>query len=63
MGLLSWRRKRKGQGESCAQICAPSARKIGDSHYRIAAELYELLRQVANPKGQGSISDDQAFAG
>jgi hypothetical protein len=24
--------------------------KIGDSHYRMAAELHDLLRQVANPE-------------
>jgi hypothetical protein len=25
-------------------------RKIGDSHYRMAAELHDLLRKVANPE-------------
>jgi hypothetical protein len=27
--------------------------KIGDSHYRMAAELHDLLRQVANPDVHG----------
>jgi hypothetical protein len=28
-------------------------RKIGDSHYRMAAELHDLLRKVANPDVHG----------
>jgi hypothetical protein len=28
-------------------------RKIGDTHYRMAAELHDLLRQVANPAVHG----------
>ena len=28
-------------------------RKIGDNHYRMAAELHDLLRKVANPEVHG----------
>ena len=28
-------------------------RKIGDNHYRMAAELHDLLRKVANPNVHG----------
>ena len=28
-------------------------RKIGDNHYRMAAELHDLLRKVANPQVHG----------
>src|SRR5258708_40202446 len=36
--------------------------KIGDNHYRMAAELHDLLRKVANPNVNG-LDNELSFRG
>ena len=42
-----------GRGYTLAHGLRALCTKIGDTHYRMAAELHDLLRQVANPNVHG----------